>query len=49
MNGGDRPAFDKMPNTQESGLNIKTRLRVDIRKPYLEVSVGNQRKKGMLT
>ena len=32
MDGRNRPAFDKMPNTQESSLNIKTGMRIYLRK-----------------
>jgi len=33
MNRGHRPTFDKMPNTRKSGLDIKTGLRINARKP----------------
>jgi len=32
MDGRDKPAVDEMPNTQEGGLNNKTRLRIYLRK-----------------
>jgi len=44
MDGRDIPAFDEMPNTQESGLNIKTGLRIDLRKSILG-SKGRKPKK----
>ena len=44
MNGGDGPTFDEMPNTRKSGLDIKTGLRVDIRKPMFGSKGGKPKK-----
>jgi len=40
MNGRNGPTFGEMPNTQEGGLDIQTRLRINL----LEAKFGRKRR-----
>ena len=44
MDCGNRSAFDKMPNTRKSGLDIKIGLRINVRKPMFGSKGGKPKK-----